>query len=165
MKQENEVKEGNSECLKHETAARTPEKSSGTSDSDDFCLTELSQKLINLNNLIRSTPVNERKQLTKDKNQLLEEFANNSKLEIKDLFHHKDSGKCNASNILENWKWLSRHTQNNNNTWSSSLYFQSKLFITPPKINGLDSKSPSPSPLLDVMNSLNNLLEDDNERK
>lgn len=39
------------------------------------------------------------------------------------------------------------------------------LFITPPKLSDFCSPSPSPSPLLDVMNSLNSLLEDDSERK
>jgi hypothetical protein len=39
------------------------------------------------------------------------------------------------------------------------------LFITPPKINGSEDWSPSPSPLLDVMHSLNTLLDDDAHKK
>lgn len=38
------------------------------------------------------------------------------------------------------------------------------LFITPPKIHDIRSPSPSPSPLIDIMQSLNNLLSDDEER-
>lgn len=39
------------------------------------------------------------------------------------------------------------------------------LFITPPKIHDFKSPSPSPSPLLDIMHSLNNILSDEDEKK
>jgi hypothetical protein len=39
------------------------------------------------------------------------------------------------------------------------------LFITPPKLHEFKSPSPSPSPILDIMQSLNDLLSDEEERK
>mmetsp|Transcript_9993 Transcript_9993/g.11356 ORF Transcript_9993/g.11356 Transcript_9993/m.11356 type:complete len:120 (+) Transcript_9993:276-635(+) len=41
--------------------------------------------------------------------------------------------------------------------------FQSMLFLTPPKIH--DFKSPSPSPLLDIMQSLNDILSSEEEKQ
>ena len=72
----------------------------------------------------------------------------NGKLEIKDLIQSKYGDQWNADEILENWKG-----------------FQSMLFITPPKLNDLQSPAISPSPLIDIMHSLNNLLPDEEERK
>lgn len=78
---------------------------------------------------------------------LLHEMKN-GKLEIKDLIQSKYGDNWNADEILESWKG-----------------FQSILFITPPKINDFQSPAVSPSPLIDIMHSLNNLLPDDEERK
>lgn len=39
------------------------------------------------------------------------------------------------------------------------------LFITPPKIHDFQSPSPSPSPLLDIMQSLNDILSTEEEKK
>ena len=80
--------------------------------------------------------------------EFLNEITKNGKLEIKDLIHSEYGNQWNANEILESWKG-----------------FQSMLFITPPKLHDVHSPVASPSPLLDIMNSLNNLLSDDEERK
>ena len=69
-------------------------------------------------------------------------------MEIRDLIASKDGLNSQADKIL-----------------SSRTGFQSMLFITPPKLHEFKSPSPSPSPILDIMQSLNDLLADDEERK
>lgn len=39
------------------------------------------------------------------------------------------------------------------------------LFATPPKIDDFRSPSPSPSPLIDIMNSLNDILSNEDEKR
>ena len=79
---------------------------------------------------------------------LLNEIAKNGKLEIKDLIQSKYGEEWSANEILESWKG-----------------FQSMLFITPPKLHDMHSPAASPSPLLDIMHSLNSLISDDEEWK
>ena len=82
-----------------------------------------------------------------NKNGLFEQITKDGKLEIKDLIKGNNGKNCKADQILE------------------SKGFQSMLLITPPKIHEFKSPSPSPSPLLDIMHSLNNMLSDDDEKK
>lgn len=80
--------------------------------------------------------------------ELLNEITKNGKLEIKDLIQSKYGDEWSANKILESCKG-----------------FQSMLFITPPKLHDIQSPIASPSPLLDIMHSLNSLIIDDEERK
>lgn len=118
-----------------------------TGEEEKFAITELSQRIINLHNLIfKNTPINERKQMVNNNRGFLNEFTKNGKLEIKDLINSKDGHQWKANEILESCKG-----------------FQSMLFITPPKL--YDFKSPSPSPLIDIMQSLNDILSTEEEKR
>ena len=118
-----------------------------TEEDGKFAITELSQRIISLHNLIfKNTPVNERKQMVNNNKEFFNEFTKNGKLEIKDLINSKDGHQWRANEILESCKG-----------------FQSMLFITPPKI--YDFKSPSPSPLIDIMQSLNDILSTEEEKR
>ena len=86
--------------------------------------------------------------MTNSKHNLLNELSQNKKLEINDFIEAKEGYEWNASEILESWKG-----------------FQSMLFLTPPKIHDFKSPSPSPSPLLDIMQSLNDILSSEEEKR
>ncbi|CAI2367263.1 unnamed protein product [Moneuplotes crassus] len=79
-------------------------------------------------------------------NEFLNNFSEQNQLTIKDLIRGKDGEEYNVNEILESCKG-----------------FQSMLFLTPPKIN--EMKSSSPSPLIDIMKSLNDILSTDEEKK
>lgn len=57
-----------------------------------------------------------------------------------------------------------RHQFQTDESLESRKDFQSMLFLTPPKIHDLKSPEPSPSPLIGIMQSLTDMLADDEEK-
>ncbi len=78
-------------------------------------------------------------------NEFLDKFSEENQLKITDLIRGEDDEEYNVDEILESCKG-----------------FQSMLFLTPPKIN--ETKYSSPSPLIDIMQSLNDILSTDEEK-
>lgn len=82
-----------------------------------------------------------------DSNNLFENLSKNWKFNIKELLDSNTDNSSQATEILESWK-----------------VFQSMLFATPPKVDDFKSPSPSPSPLIDIMQSLNDILPNEEEK-
>lgn len=83
-----------------------------------------------------------------DNNNIFKTLSKNWKFNIKELLDsNPDNTNSQTTEILESWK-----------------VFQSMLFATPPKVDDFNSPSPSPSPLIDIMQSLNDILPNEEEK-
>ena len=94
----------------------------------------------------KNTPVDKRKQLSLNTNNLLQEIT-----------------KTAWQELQGNQQVTPRSKKDSNEVLASKKGFQSMLFITPPKIHEISS--PSPSPLIDIMQSINHLLSDEDQNK